>query len=300
MLNARNIRLALLTSAAIALSASGAMAGLSVSGSSDATTLLSTILGSGITVVGTPTYIGATNQSGSFSGGASAGIGIDTGLLLTNGSINNAVGPNTSDGASTGIGSAGDADLSALTGGTTNDAASLSFTFQFGDGSTGGDLFFSYVFASEEYNEFVNQFNDPFALFVDGKNIALAPDGNPVTVNNVSCGNPYNAATVGTNCGSFNNNDLQDGGPFFDIQYDGFTDVFTAQALGLSAGTHTMKFAIADAGDTALDSGVFIKGGSFSTTPPDDTAVPEPVTFSLFGAGLVGAAALRRRKAKKA
>jgi hypothetical protein len=28
--------------------------------------------------------------------------------------------------------------------------------------------------------------------------------------------------------------------------------------------------------------------------------VPEPVTLSLFGAGLAGAAALRRRKAKKA
>lgn len=32
----------------------------------------------------------------------------------------------------------------------------------------------------------------------------------------------------------------------------------------------------------------------------DATAIPEPVTLSLFGAGLAGAAAIRRRKAKKA
>jgi len=30
------------------------------------------------------------------------------------------------------------------------------------------------------------------------------------------------------------------------------------------------------------------------------SVIPEPITLSLFGAGLVGAAALRRRKAQKA
>ena len=40
--------------------------------------------------------------------------------------------------------------------------------------------------------------------------------------------------------------------------------IFTAQALGLSPGTHHIKLAIADAGDYVLDSAVFIQTGSFA------------------------------------
>jgi PEP-CTERM motif len=40
--------------------------------------------------------------------------------------------------------------------------------------------------------------------------------------------------------------------------------------------------------------------GVCGTNNLDATAIPEPVTLSLFGAGLAGAAAIRRRKAKKA
>ncbi|HKU63839.1 MAG TPA: PEP-CTERM sorting domain-containing protein [Rhizomicrobium sp.] len=45
---------------------------------------------------------------------------------------------------------------------------------------------------------------------------------------------------------------------------------------------------------------VIIGAGAGSITDPEPpVGVPEPLTMSLFGAGLVGAAALRRRKAKK-
>jgi hypothetical protein len=45
---------------------------------------------------------------------------------------------------------------------------------------------------------------------------------------------------------------------------------------------------------------VIIGASGGSITDPDPVGVPEPITMSLFGAGLVGAAALRRRKSKKA
>lgn len=285
----KNKTLALISASSLLFAAGQASAGLVVTTTDSEATLVGEILGSGITVVGgSENYVGTTTSSGTFTGGLSAGLGFDAGIILTSGDANLAPGPNDQDGATGFNGLPGDAMLDALIPQSTFDATILEFDFT----STGGDLFFTFQFASEEYNEFANTtFNDVFALFVDGVNVAIAPDGNAVSINNVNCGNPYIGA--GPNCAYFSNNDLQDGGPFFDIQYDGFTSAFTAEALGLAAGAHTMKFAIADAGDSALDSAIFIKAGSFSDEPVD---IPEPGTLALLGLGLVGMGLARRRK----
>lgn len=209
---------------------------------------------------------------------------------MTTGSALEAPGPNTSSDTTgnTGGGGAGDPDLDDLIPQSTNDAAVLAFDFQ----SNSGDLYFNYVFASEEYNEWVDSsFNDVFAFFVDGVNIAEAPDGQPVSVNNVNCGNPYSGS--GPNCAYYNNNDSS---PYLDIAYDGFTDVFTASILGLSAGMHSMKISIADAGDSDLDSAVFLEGGSFSDVPPDVIPVPEPGSLALLLMGVGGLVASRRKQ----
>lgn len=254
---------------------STANAALVVTPSDSGTVLTNSILGPGITLVpGSITYTGAgTGASGTFTGGTSAGIGIESGLLLTTGLASNAVGPNNTNGSTSGSGA----------------TTSLKFSFN----TLGGDLFFNYVFASEEYTEFVNtSFNDQFALLLDGVNIALLPStSTPVSINNV---NP------GLNS-SFYNNNLPGSGAF-NNQYDGFTDVLTAQALGLSAGSHTIELIIADFGDTILDSGVFIQGGSFSDTPTDPTSPPTGstvpdggTTIALLGAALLGLAGIKRK-----
>ena len=68
-------------------------------------------------------------------------------------------------------------DLSALISDFTYDAAVLEFDFS-SDSSTDTEISVEYVFASEEFNEYVGFIDVVFGFFVDGTNLALLP-GNP-------------------------------------------------------------------------------------------------------------------------
>lgn len=258
---------------------SSSHAALVVTPTADAMQLTNTIIGSGITS-SAETYTGAAGASGLFTGGLAAGIGIESGILLTTGNASNAVGPNISASTSTSNGLPGDTDLNTLTPDTTFDATVLQFDFL----SDGGDLFFDFVFASEEYNEFLfSGVTDAFGFFLNGVNIGLVPGtSTPINIDTVNCGNPFGSAD--NNCALFNDNSTG----AFDLEYDGFTDVFTASATGLSAGTQSIKLVIGDAGDADLDSAVFISARSFSDVDDPVTGVPIPATLPLFVLGLLG------------
>lgn len=265
----------LLTAGMLMTSAANALV---VTDVADGQTLANSILGSGITISNV-TYTGSATSSGTFTGGFSSGLDFDTGVLLTTGAAQNAVGPNNDSGKSTNFGGAGDSDLTNLSGYTTNDATVLSFDFEF-DGGLGGDLFFNFVFASEEYNEWVgSQYNDVFGLFVDGTNVAELDNGDPITINTVN--NGANSSYYVDNASAA-----------YDIQYDGFTKSIGIKVLGLTAGLHTMKFAIADGSDFAWDSGIFIQASSFSDTP---VGVPEPGPLFLLSIGLLGLGLARQK-----
>lgn len=235
-----------------------------------ATDLANSLVGPGVTVSNV-TFVGDKSQAGTFVADPGT-IGFDAGVVLSSGDIADTVGPNTVDDKTTAFGTAGDADLDTLSGFDTYDAAVLEFDFT----ANADTVYFRYVFASEEYNEYVNSpFNDTFAFFVNGVNCATVPDGSggfvPVTVNTINNGNPYSDASTATNPGLFRNNDLDDGGGSIFTEMDGLSVVLTCMA-SVNVGANHMKLAIADASDQALDSAVFLEQGSLSTTPPSDIA----------------------------
>lgn len=225
------------------------------------------------------TYTGANVAGGTFDNALPNGIGIQEGVILSSGAIANAQAPNNSDSKTTNNNNPGDVDLDAIVNGyTTYDASVLEFNFTL---PTETSFEFKYVFGSEEYNEYVNSsFNDAFAFFVDGNNIALlpsppAPANTPVSINSVN---------TGSNSAFYKNNDPSDlGSPTpYSIQFDGFTTVLTAKAT-VSAGTHHMKLAVADAGDHSYDSAVFLKGSSFAVVSCNLYGIhDEDVRDSLF------------------
>ena len=251
------------------------LAAIAVTPTGDANLLASTILGSGVTIVGTPTLTGGNlndpllSSAGTFTGGLSTGIGINAGILLTSGYASNVGNVNTSTGITGDFQGPGDAALDLLIPGyQTYDATVLEIHFK----STTGQLSFNFAFGSDEYNEWANTpYNDVFGFFVDGVNIALLPGTTtPISIDNVNGGNPLGVNAQ--NPAYFRNNDPMAGGPFYPFEYDGFTTVFSVSASNLGTGEHTIRLAIADAGDNVLDTGVFIQAGSFagSPTPPDD------------------------------
>jgi hypothetical protein len=63
-------------------------------------------------------------------------------------------------------------------------------------------------------------------------------------------------------------------------------------------GSYNPLFLLAE--DTAGRDVIIGAGAGSITDPEPPVGIPEPITLTLFGAGLVGAAALRRRKAQKA
>ena len=203
----------------------------------------------------TITNVTITGSPKSFGTFADGGLGVATGIILSTGDIADSKGPNDASNKGLPMGTAGDANLDAIVApNSTFDAAVLEF-----DVVTATPVFtINYVFASEEYLEYVDdEFNDAFAFYVDGVNIALAPGtSDPVTIHNI---NPAKNASF--------YRDNPTGGSA--TQFDGFTVPMTALGIVEARTSHHIKIVIADTADAILDSAVFIaQGGITGTTAP--------------------------------
>lgn len=234
------------------------------------------LLGEGVTVSNIK-YTGSKYSIAAFRADSSS-LPVKKGILLSTGDAQQVKGPNTNDGFSGMASTIGDKDLKKICGHTTYDAAVLEFDFV----PNNNFISFNYFFGSEEYLEYVNSiYNDVFAFIVDGEgvkqeNLAVIPFTNAtVTVNNI---NPLK------NKGYYIDNPVAVKGKKTKtdlnktIQFDGLTVLLTAECAVVPGKKYHIKIAIADAGDNVLDSGVFIEGGSFSSTK---TSVLESKKFPV-------------------
>ncbi len=245
--------------------------------------IIQSLVGEGVTVSNIETNIPATSTvAGSFNGSAPV-LGINSGLLLTSGSVYNSQGPNSSSAMTQYVGTPGYEELGPLG----FDAAVISFDIV----SNTPYLSFKYVFASEEYNEYVGSgFNDQFGFFIsgpgipEGTNIALLPGTNTgVAINNVN---------LGLNSEFYLNNEtisVADSARFNTIEYDGMTRVLTTTPLNIIPGqTYRLTLAIQDVSDASFDSGVFIEGGSITSNPCVLSLFPEITAPTSVGGGQNG------------
>ncbi len=235
------------------------------------TQLAALIAGPGVTI-SNATYTGQPIASGSFNA-LGTNLGLNSGIVLTTGNADQSIGPNNSDSSTTSLGDPGDLDLESLTGVQTFDASILEFDFI----PQSDTITFRYVFASEEYPEYVcSEFNDLFGFFISGpgivgkKNIALIPGtALPVAINSINNGSIGNAVAgnISSNCGLLYPIYYVDNTGGTTIQYDGFTTVLTAEIVVTRCQTYHLKIAIADGGDDQYNSGVFLEEGSLRSTP---------------------------------
>lgn len=135
------------------------------------------VIGDGITKISEE--IGGSSEQWGKSDAFEAGV---PSWILSTGRVSDISGV-ADDFASTDLGLPGDAQLTNLVGGLeTHDAAFYSAMLT----PEGDMLHVKYLFASEEYPEYVGSaYNDVMAVFVNGSNCALI-DGEPVAVNTIN------------------------------------------------------------------------------------------------------------------
>ncbi len=235
---------------------------ITVKANTNATDLAKKLVGSEMPIQNA-VFVGSGVQAGFFND--SGVTEIEEGVILSTGRIDFVIGPNNLRNKSHNNQRGGDPTLDVFTGKTTYDASVLQFQFKPQDEY----LVFQYVFASDEYEEYVNsEYNDAFAFLVNGKNAAIIPGTSEyVSINTVN--HQKNSQYYKSN------HDKKT----YNTEMDGMTTVLKAVAKVNKNEWNTIRLVVADATDQIYDSNVFLKANSFKSVP--DPIAPMPPTISI-------------------
>lgn len=246
------------------------------------TAIANYLQGSGITI--NNLVINCDSQAyGQMTTGVSS-FPMGDGLILSTGKISDI--PNAaSTSISNNFGNAGDQDIMNTVTFQTYDACALEFDAV----PTFGNIYFEYVWGSEEYPEFVCSFNDAFLLLVSGPgingtylnnatNIAILPDSSTiVSINTVhdniggqSCPTPFDSLYIDNSADTT-------------VAFDGYTQMLTA-GINLNAGaTYHFKIVVADVQDGIYDSGVFLLQNSVRSMGVTNAAeINEKINLNVY------------------
>jgi gliding motility-associated-like protein len=209
-------------------------------------------------------------------------LGLERGLFLSTGKVQNAIGVNTVSNTGSQGSNLSDKDLDTVikkSGKKTTDAVVIEFDFV----PMSDSIEFKYVFASEEYPEFnCSSYNDVFGFFLTGTNpasssnpytnynLALVPNtlNTTVSVNTINSGvanDPTICDNIDPNWKTFSQffvSNLPGTPGANQLTFDGYTKPLIAKASVKCGETYHLKIAIADVGDQNYDSGVFLLANS--------------------------------------
>ncbi len=224
--------------------------------SANAMAMANAIFGSGVTVTGA-SYSGDNRSSAIFSNGDALSPDAtpsDTGVILSTGRADRYTqsngDPNRATNTSTNTsGANNDSDFNAAAGANTYDASYLEVDFT---SPSAGFMSMQFIFASEEYPEYVNSFyQDMVGVWVNGSIVDMSIGDGDTDPGNI------NAADNGN---LFINNTSDD----YNTEMDGFT-VTLSLKIPIVAGTNSIKIGIADVADSNYDSNLLIAADSLQT-----------------------------------
>ncbi|HRD57273.1 MAG TPA: choice-of-anchor L domain-containing protein [Ferruginibacter sp.] len=247
---------------------------LTITDATSALALAQRLVGEGVTISNV-SFTGNLQMAGNFSARTNVGIGLDSGIVITNGRArtigsNWGVNGNSNNLADESLGLNGDQNLASAIGFPLNqlyDAAILEFDFL----PLGDSIRFRYLFSSEEYTPLYacpsgGGFNDAFAFFISGpgftgmQNIALVPNtALPVSIFNINNVKENGIPLCPNNPAYY----IDNTGPHF--THDGHTTVLVAEARVQPCQTYHLKLVISDVGDENFDSGVFLEAKSLTS-----------------------------------
>jgi len=214
-----------------------------------------TIFGDGVTVT-SASYSGPSSSSAIYTNGqlAAGVVPSETGVILSTGRVTDFTqsngDPNRNAGTSTDTSGANNNSLfNAIAGTNTYDAVWLNADFI----PTGNLMTIQFVFASEEYPEYINsQYNDVVGVWVNGTHVPITVGNGMTSVNNINQLTQQNLYLSNT-------------GDDYNTEMDGFTLTMTLTMPVNPGMTNSIRIGIADASDAQYDSNLLIAANSVQT-----------------------------------